>query len=140
MPLNTVPLNTVSLNTVPLNTVPLNTVLLNTVPLNTVPLNTVPLNTVPLITGSNVFFWPRTVKKCTYCFMTLLSSLCLLSQLPNWLIHEDYINDLPSCIQFSNIMMYAEDTVVYLSSPSTSEIELKLNLDLANLSQWLHYN
>ena len=36
--------------------------------------------------------------------------------------------------------MYADDTVVYLSSPSTSEIELKLNLDLANLSQWLHYN
>ena len=51
-----------------------------------------------------------------------------------------YINDLPSCIQFSNIMMYADDTVFYLSSSSTSEIELKLNLDLANLSQWLHYN
>ena len=51
-----------------------------------------------------------------------------------------YINDLPSFIQFSNIMMYADDTVFYLSSSSTSEIELKLNLDLANLSQWLHYN
>ena len=51
-----------------------------------------------------------------------------------------YINDLPSCIQFSNIMMYADDTVFYLSSSSTSEIELKLNLDLANSSQWLHYN
>ena len=51
-----------------------------------------------------------------------------------------YINDLPSCIQFSNIMMYADDTVFHLSSSSTSEIELKLNLDLANLSQWLHYN
>ena len=51
-----------------------------------------------------------------------------------------YINDLPSCIQFSNIMMYADDTVIYLSSTSTSDIELKLNLDLANLSQWLHYN
>ena len=51
-----------------------------------------------------------------------------------------YVNDPPSCIQFSNIMMYADDTVVFPSSPSTSEIELKLNLDLANLSQWLHYN
>ena len=42
-----------------------------------------------------------------------------------------YINELPSCIQFSNIMMYADDTVVYLSSPSTLEIERKLNPDLA---------
>lgn len=30
--------------------------------------------------------------------------------------------------------------MIYLSSTSTSDIELKLNLDLANLSQWLHYN
>ena len=51
-----------------------------------------------------------------------------------------YINDLSSCIQFSNVMMSADDTVFHLSSSSTSEIELKLNLDLANLSQWLHYN
>ena len=51
-----------------------------------------------------------------------------------------YINDLPSCIQFSNIMMYADDTVIYLSSTTTLDIELKLNLDLLNLSQWLHHN
>ena len=51
-----------------------------------------------------------------------------------------YKNDLPSCIQFSNIMMYADDTVIYLSSTSISDMELKLSLDLANLSQWLHYN
>ena len=37
-------------------------------------------------------------------------------------------------------MMYADDTVIYLSSTSTSDIELKLNLDLVNLSQWLHHN
>ena len=51
-----------------------------------------------------------------------------------------YINDLPSSIQFSNIVICADDTVIYLSSTSTSDIELKLNLDQANLSQWLHYN
>ena len=50
------------------------------------------------------------------------------------------IKDLPSCIQFSNIMMDADDTVIYLSSTSTSDIEVKLNLDPANLSQWLYYN
>jgi len=48
-----------------------------------------------------------------------------------------YINDLPSCIQ------HHDDTVIYLLSTSTSDIELKLNLDLANLlcffahSDWL---
>ena len=51
-----------------------------------------------------------------------------------------HINYLPSCIQFSNIMMYADDTMIFLSSTSTSDFELKLNLDLANLSQWLYYN
>ena len=44
-----------------------------------------------------------------------------------------YISDLPSCIHF-NFMMYVDDTVIYLLSTSTLDIELKLNLDLANLS------
>lgn len=37
-------------------------------------------------------------------------------------------------------MMYTDDTVINLSSTYTSDIELKLSLNLANLSQWLHYN
>ena len=37
-------------------------------------------------------------------------------------------------------MIDADDTVIHLSSTSTLDIELKLNLDLANLPQWLHYN
>ena len=67
----------------------------------------------------------------------LSSPMYVLSGVPQGSIHGPvlftlYINELPSCIQFSNIMMYADDTVVYLSSPLTSEIELKLNLaDLA---------
>ena len=43
-----------------------------------------------------------------------------------------YINDLPSCIQ------HHDNTVIYLSSTSTLDIELKLNLDLANLLCFLH--
>ena len=27
-----------------------------------------------------------------------------------------YINDLPSCVNFSNVIMYADDTVMFLSS------------------------
>lgn len=45
-----------------------------------------------------------------------------------------YINDLSSCIQFSQNMMYADDTVIYFASPNLSELELKLNLGLVNLS------
>lgn len=51
-----------------------------------------------------------------------------------------YINDLLSCLQFPQLMMYADDTVIYLSSNSISEIEMKLSLDLANVSYWLREN
>ena len=48
-----------------------------------------------------------------------------------------YINDLPSCINFSNIIMYANDTVIFFSSAQLSEVELKLNMELTSLSEWL---
>ena len=51
-----------------------------------------------------------------------------------------YINDLVSSVQFSQVMMYADDTVIYYSSTQLSEIELKLNLDLLTLNQWLLNN
>ena len=48
-----------------------------------------------------------------------------------------YINDLPSCINFSNVIMYADDTVIFFSSAQLMEVELKLNMELTSLSQWL---
>ena len=54
-----------------------------------------------------------------------------------------YINDLESSVQFSQVMMYADDTVIYYSSPQLSEIELKLNLVyfiLLTFNQWLLSN
>ena len=33
--------------------------------------------------------------------------------------------------------MYTDDTVIYVSFNSISEIEMKLSLDLANVSHWL---
>ena len=51
-----------------------------------------------------------------------------------------YINDLPSCLQFSQILMYADDTVIYVSCNSISEIEMQLSLDLVNVSYWLKEN
>ena len=35
------------------------------------------------------------------------------------------------------VMMYADDRVIFFSAPLISEIELKLNLELINLSEWL---
>ena len=71
------------------------------------------------------------------------------SACPNWstpgsilgpLLFILYINDLPSCLQFSEVVMYADDTVIYFSCNSISETEMKLSLDLANVSHWLKEN
>ena len=51
-----------------------------------------------------------------------------------------YINDLPSCPQFSEILMYADDTVIYFSGNPISDIEMKLSLDLTKVSYWLKEN
>ena len=48
-----------------------------------------------------------------------------------------YINDLPSCLQFSENLMYADETIIYFSGNSISDIEMKLSLDLMNISYWL---
>ena len=51
-----------------------------------------------------------------------------------------YINDLPTCVDVCKVMMYADDTVIFFSVPLISEIELQLNLELVNLSEWLSTN
>ena len=48
-----------------------------------------------------------------------------------------YINELPSCNNFSNVIMYADDTVIFFSSAQLMEVELKLNMKLTSLSEWL---
>lgn len=39
-----------------------------------------------------------------------------------------YINDLPSCINFSNVIMYADDTVISFSSAQLLDVGFKLSL------------
>ena len=46
-----------------------------------------------------------------------------------------YINDLPECPG-----MYADDTQIYASSASFSELVIKLNQDLENIVKWLSRN
>jgi hypothetical protein len=51
-----------------------------------------------------------------------------------------YMNDLTDLIQFCNITLYADDTVLYIASKSISEIESKLNSDLRRVCSWMREN
>ena len=47
-----------------------------------------------------------------------------------------YMNDLPNVLEFCNITLYADYTVLYFSSKLIIEIESKLNSDLRNVCDW----
>ena len=51
-----------------------------------------------------------------------------------------YVNDLPQCLEFCNLMLYADDTVIYYSSSTIKDVESKLNTDLANTTNWFNSN
>ena len=51
-----------------------------------------------------------------------------------------YVNDLPSCQLASEIILYADDTVIYYSSTDMLDLERKLNSDLATISNWFSSN
>lgn len=51
-----------------------------------------------------------------------------------------YINDLPSCIQDANTLMYADDTLIYMSTSQMLDLESMMNLNLINLSRLLYHN
>ena len=75
----------------------------------------------------------------------LSSPLAALSEVPQWSILAPvlftlYINDLPSCVDVCKVMMYADDTVIFFLAPLISEIELQLNLEPINLSEWQSTN
>ena len=45
-----------------------------------------------------------------------------------------YVNDLPNCLEHCQVVMYADDTVIYFSANCCQNIEYDLNADLANLA------
>ena len=51
-----------------------------------------------------------------------------------------YVNDLPSCQLASEIILYADDNVIYYSSTDLFDLENKLNSDLATVSIWFSSN
>ena len=51
-----------------------------------------------------------------------------------------HINDLPEVVSECNILMYADDTVLYCSSSTASIIQDKLIADLSKIEHWLSFN
>ena len=51
-----------------------------------------------------------------------------------------HINDLPEVVSECNILMYADDTVLYCSSSQASVIQDKLNAELSKIEHWLSLN
>ena len=51
-----------------------------------------------------------------------------------------YINDLPECLLKSSVSMYADDTVIYFTGPTSTIILQTLQEDINNISKWLINN
>ena len=51
-----------------------------------------------------------------------------------------YINDMSSCVCFSNVMLYADDTVLFFAGKTAIELETSLNTDINNISSWMQEN
>ena len=51
-----------------------------------------------------------------------------------------YINDLPNCLSKALPRMYADDTSISIAASSLPELESALNIELANLHEWLNVN
>ena len=47
-----------------------------------------------------------------------------------------YINDLENCLKFTKYKLYADDTVLYISTALELDATPMLNVDLANLLSW----
>ena len=51
-----------------------------------------------------------------------------------------FINDLPNCLEHCCVALYADDTCIYCPGDKLADIEIKLNEDLQNISEWLLCN
>ena len=50
------------------------------------------------------------------------------------------INGLSKVVKVCNIQLYADETVVYMSHKSLSEVETALTSDMANIARWMKNN
>ena len=51
-----------------------------------------------------------------------------------------YSNDFESCLQYSKVIHFADDTVVYVSGKSAHDIEIVLNEETKSISEYFTKN
>ena len=51
-----------------------------------------------------------------------------------------FINDLPECIKYGKVFMYADDTSIIVSSRGLEELEKLLNTVLGQFNSWCYKN
>ena len=51
-----------------------------------------------------------------------------------------YVNDMPSCICFSQVLLYVDDTVMFFAAATAIELEVSLNSDVNCISLWIQEN
>ena len=51
-----------------------------------------------------------------------------------------YVNEMPNIVKHCEIILYADDTLLYYSSNSAKDIEQRINEDLLSISKWLDEN
>lgn len=51
-----------------------------------------------------------------------------------------YINDLPDCLSYTNCILYADDTTLFIGDENLSNVTERLNNDLKNISLWCQKN
>ena len=51
-----------------------------------------------------------------------------------------FFNDLPDCLHHSQVIKYADDTVLFISSKDFHIIEAKLSEDISHVGKWFFEN
>ena len=51
-----------------------------------------------------------------------------------------YMNDLPTCLTYTQAVLFADDTTIYTSSDNIIDLYHNINVDLSNLVDWFRSN
>ena len=56
------------------------------------------------------------------------------------LIYSILANDMPRCLKFTNSVMFADDTTIFVTGKNLKFLYRKMNSDLSNLAHWFKNN